>query len=135
LHGIYKKRKRKLNPFASFVLGAWFNEHIHYPFPTKNQKIQLGKELDITVTQIENYFSNRRKRDKICSCTVTGEIQKNFIESDSEPEGKLTTIKEKNYFDGNENSALFLAIRNVHQEIYNLPRELANEYDISQFLS
>jgi len=104
-------------------------------FLLKIKKIQLGKELDITVTQIENYFSNRRKRDKICSCTVTGEIQKNFIESDSEPEGKLTTIKEKNYFDGNENSALFLAIRNVHQEIYNLPRELANEYDISQFLS
>ena len=45
------------------VLLSWFEAHKVDPYPSMQEKIELGKMTGMDVKQIENWFTNRRKRN------------------------------------------------------------------------
>ena len=40
----------------------WLINHIHYPYPTKGEKQKLCDESGLTLRQVDNWFTNTRKR-------------------------------------------------------------------------
>lgn len=55
-------RRSKLSKHAVSVLSAWFNEHIHAPYPSDVVKQQLAVQAGLTEKQVHNWFTNNRKR-------------------------------------------------------------------------
>jgi len=48
---------------ALFHLNTWFDENITNPYPSKIQKDMLQQQTSLTIIQISNWFSNKRRRD------------------------------------------------------------------------
>ena len=55
-------RHQLLPDEAVDLLNEWFNEHIHSPYPTNEEKERLAMKGGITVKQVNAWFSNRRNR-------------------------------------------------------------------------
>jgi hypothetical protein len=55
--------KRGLDPYAIKELKRWARINIYNPYPTEEQKIKF-MELGLTLKQIDNWFSNFRRRKK-----------------------------------------------------------------------
>eukprot|EP00050_Salpingoeca_kvevrii_P022239 m.123341 g.123341 ORF g.123341 m.123341 type:complete len:103 (+) comp9645_c0_seq5:204-512(+) len=65
------KRQRSLSKDASRQLRAWLEAHEDDPYPSEAQKLELSAKLHITLTQINNWFVNARRRylgggSKVC---------------------------------------------------------------------
>lgn len=59
------KRKRKgLPKKATAALSSWFYEHINDPYPTEEDKNALSAATGLTLTQVNNWFGNKRIRFK-----------------------------------------------------------------------
>ncbi len=46
------------------ILNEWFDEHIANPYPQMEEKERLAKRGNITVKQVNAWFSNRRNRSQ-----------------------------------------------------------------------
>eukprot|EP01092_Planopodium_desertum_P001460 TRINITY_DN1213_c0_g1_i3.p1 TRINITY_DN1213_c0_g1~~TRINITY_DN1213_c0_g1_i3.p1 ORF type:complete len:168 (-),score=16.22 TRINITY_DN1213_c0_g1_i3:137-640(-) len=56
-------RKRKRLPSKSRkILEGWFNEHLKHPYPSEDEKTRLVALTDLSIVQIDNWFSNARRR-------------------------------------------------------------------------
>lgn len=60
--GSNKRSKRALNPQAVESMNRWYFSHIHYPYPTDEEKMKLAQEGNITVAQVTCWFANKRNR-------------------------------------------------------------------------
>lgn len=49
---------------ARLKLDAWFNEHFENPYPKLAEKKKLAESCGINLSQVDNYFGNRRRRVK-----------------------------------------------------------------------
>ncbi|SCU96311.1 LADA_0H00232g1_1 [Lachancea dasiensis] len=47
-----------------FTLEEWFHCHSTYPYPTKTQARTLSEKTGLTIKQVENWLSNRRRKLK-----------------------------------------------------------------------
>ena len=45
------------------VLRDWFDQHALDPYPSNDEKVELAKRANMDVKQVENWFTNRRKRN------------------------------------------------------------------------
>jgi hypothetical protein len=61
---------------AEMVLKRWFMENYHDPYPMQHEKIMLAKECGITVSQVNNWFQNVRKRKEEIPCKFSQEIER-----------------------------------------------------------
>jgi hypothetical protein len=43
-------------------LRSWFEDHIHHPYPTEEEKDLLAMQGGITIEQVNNWFINTRGR-------------------------------------------------------------------------
>ncbi|XP_064597442.1 uncharacterized protein LOC135463908 [Liolophura sinensis] len=57
-NGICKPLQHK----ARKVLTDWYNHHLHNPYPTDEEKLQLAMQGGITVSQVKSWFANKRSR-------------------------------------------------------------------------
>jgi len=57
-----KRQNRKLPDRATSILQQWFLENAKYPYPGVEEKARLQKETNLTLTQINNWFINKRGR-------------------------------------------------------------------------
>jgi predicted methyltransferase len=57
-------RKHMLPDDAVDILNEWFDEHITNPYPQMEEKERLAKRGNITVKQVNAWFSNRRNRSQ-----------------------------------------------------------------------
>lgn len=57
-----KPRRTKLPLAAILGLREWFKKLIHMPYPTAQEKAEIGAQLHLTYNQVHNWFSNTRKR-------------------------------------------------------------------------
>eukprot|EP01080_Neovahlkampfia_damariscottae_P004767 gene4767-8349_t len=57
-----KRRNRALPVDSTLILKEWFLKNIENPYPTEEQKLQLEKETNLSFTQINNWFINKRVR-------------------------------------------------------------------------
>lgn len=44
------------------ILKKWFYEHKDHAYPTDEEKLQLKEQTNLTLTQINNWFTNARRR-------------------------------------------------------------------------
>ncbi|RNA33556.1 pre B cell leukemia transcription factor 1 [Brachionus plicatilis] len=59
-----KSRKQLLPDEAVDIMNDWFQDHIHNPYPTMEEKEKLARLGGITVKQVNAWFSNRRNRSQ-----------------------------------------------------------------------
>ena len=50
---------------AVTILKSWLHEHLHNPYPTHKEKELLSKESGLSKKQIQNWFTNARKVNKL----------------------------------------------------------------------
>ncbi|KAF1329749.1 Tale class homeobox transcription factor pknox, partial [Globisporangium splendens] len=56
------KRRTNLSKTAKTVLRTWFEDHLHHPYPTEEEKEMLGMRGGIAIEQVNNWFINTRGR-------------------------------------------------------------------------
>ncbi|KAI5065137.1 hypothetical protein GOP47_0019832 [Adiantum capillus-veneris] len=59
---------------AVATLRKWFDDHISFPFPDKEQKLDLVSQTGLTLTQVDNWLSNYRYRLKIRKSDYVGNV-------------------------------------------------------------
>ena len=59
----YSKDKFKLSKQAKMLLNDWYMNHIDDPYPNIEEKAELAREAQITMKQVNNWFTNTRGRD------------------------------------------------------------------------
>jgi len=59
-----KKKKRSLPKKASDMLSNWFYDHLSDPYPSEEEKTMMAATCGLTMTQINNWFGNKRIRYK-----------------------------------------------------------------------
>jgi len=59
-----KKKRRALPKKATEGLSTWFFEHLNDPYPSEEEKSVLAAAGGLTITQVNNWFGNKRIRYK-----------------------------------------------------------------------
>jgi len=59
-----KKKRRALPKKATEHLATWFFEHLNDPYPSEEEKSILASSGGLTITQVNNWFGNKRIRYK-----------------------------------------------------------------------
>lgn len=59
-----KKRRRSLSKRATDLLNQWFFDHINDPYPSDEEKSMLAAQCVLSMSQVNNWFGNKRIRYK-----------------------------------------------------------------------
>ncbi|CAI5963854.1 unnamed protein product [Closterium sp. NIES-65] len=59
---VAKHVKGKLPEEATGKLLRWWTEHVSWPYPTEQEKLQLMGQTGLDSRQVNNWFINQRKR-------------------------------------------------------------------------
>lgn len=51
-----------LNEQAKLILNQWYEEHVHNPYPTDEEKQELASKCNISISQVKSWFANKRNR-------------------------------------------------------------------------
>ncbi|EPS40290.1 hypothetical protein H072_5904 [Dactylellina haptotyla CBS 200.50] len=57
-----KRRRGNLPKQVTDLLRNWLHAHLHHPYPTEDQKLELVSQTGLTMNQISNWFINARRR-------------------------------------------------------------------------
>jgi hypothetical protein len=55
-----RKKRRTLPKKATESLSQWFFDHINDPYPSEEEKAVLAAQGGLTITQVNNWFGNKR---------------------------------------------------------------------------
>ncbi|XP_055480345.1 pre-B-cell leukemia transcription factor 1-like [Psammomys obesus] len=58
------RKRRNFNKQATEILNEYFYSHLSNPYPSEEAKEELAKKCGITVSQVSNWFGNKRIRYK-----------------------------------------------------------------------
>ncbi|KAK6484308.1 pre-B-cell leukemia mRNAion factor 1-like isoform X1 [Huso huso] len=59
-----QRKRRNFNKQATEILNEYFYSHLSNPYPSEEAKEELAKKCAITVSQVSNWFGNKRIRYK-----------------------------------------------------------------------
>jgi len=59
-----RRKRRNFNKKSSEILNEYFYSHLSNPYPSEEAKEELARECGITVSQVSNWFGNKRIRYK-----------------------------------------------------------------------
>ena len=59
-----QKKRKQHDPSAVATLTEWFDSHTTNPYPNSEEKQHLSSLTGMTISQIETWFSNTRRRKK-----------------------------------------------------------------------
>jgi len=59
-----RRKRRNFSKHASEILNEYFYSHLSNPYPSEEAKEELAKRCKITVSQVNNWFGNKRIRYK-----------------------------------------------------------------------
>jgi hypothetical protein len=90
-------KKPQLPDDAIDILNEWFDDHINHPYPQMEEKERLARWGNITVKQVNAWFSNRRNRSqntkpKRIQRKIENEINNLYIELASNETSKEQII-------------------------------------------
>ncbi|KAH3758796.1 homeobox protein TGIF2L [Pelomyxa schiedti] len=57
-----KRKRSKLPPDATKILKAWLFSHKEKPYPTDDEKLALAERTNLSLLQLNNWFTNARRR-------------------------------------------------------------------------
>uniref|UniRef100_A0A914CX56 Homeobox domain-containing protein n=1 Tax=Acrobeloides nanus TaxID=290746 RepID=A0A914CX56_9BILA len=61
-----RRKRRNFNRQATEILNGYFESHVSNPYPSDAEKEELARQCQITVSQVSNWFGNKRIRYKKC---------------------------------------------------------------------
>ncbi|KAL5089168.1 hypothetical protein Trisim1_006020 [Trichoderma cf. simile WF8] len=70
---------------SSKLLKQWFSNHYHYPYPSKEEMKMLQHQTGLSKTQISNWLSNTRRREKMHHSTQYSQKATAAVDSDASP--------------------------------------------------
>ncbi|XP_055340146.1 homeobox protein extradenticle-like [Paramacrobiotus metropolitanus] len=59
-----RRKRRNFSKTATEVLNEYFYSHLNNPYPSEEAKEELARKCSITVSQVSNWFGNKRIRYK-----------------------------------------------------------------------
>merc|ERR1719385_139028 len=59
-----RRKRRNFSKNASEILNEYFYSHLANPYPSEEAKEELAKKCNISVSQVNNWFGNKRIRYK-----------------------------------------------------------------------
>lgn len=59
-----RRKRRNFSKQASEILNEYFYSHLSNPYPSEEAKEELARKCGITVSQVSNWFGNKRIRYK-----------------------------------------------------------------------
>jgi len=59
-----RKKRKGYSKEVSEILNSWYNDHITSPYPNEEEKRDLCNACGLTLLQLNNWFSNKRIREK-----------------------------------------------------------------------
>lgn len=59
-----RRKRRNFSKQASEILNEYFYSHLSNPYPSEEAKEELARKCSITVSQVSNWFGNKRIRYK-----------------------------------------------------------------------
>lgn len=59
-----RRKRRNFSKQATEVLNQYFYQHLSNPYPSEDAKEELARKCQITVSQVSNWFGNKRIRYK-----------------------------------------------------------------------
>lgn len=65
------KRSSSRSNTGTRPLRIWFNAHLDSPYPSESEKDCLTHESGLSRTQVSNWFSNARRREKHCKQAIS----------------------------------------------------------------
>ncbi|KAL2298216.1 hypothetical protein Nmel_017179 [Mimus melanotis] len=60
----FRRKRRNFSKQATEILNEYFYSHLSNPYPSEEAKEELAKKCSITVSQVSNWFGNKRIRYK-----------------------------------------------------------------------
>ncbi|KAL1490551.1 hypothetical protein ABEB36_013227 [Hypothenemus hampei] len=75
-----RRKRRNFSKQASEILNEYFYSHLSNPYPSEEAKEELARKCGITVSQVSNWFGNKRIRYK----RNTGRYKKNIGKAQEE---------------------------------------------------
>ncbi|MGH0182159.1 UNVERIFIED_CONTAM: hypothetical protein FKN15_008601 [Acipenser sinensis] len=60
----HRRKRRNFSKQATEVLNEYFYSHLSNPYPSEEAKEELARECSITMSQVSNWFGNKRIRYK-----------------------------------------------------------------------
>ena len=61
---VIRRKRRNFSKQASEILNEYFYSHLSNPYPSEEAKEELARKCGITVSQVSNWFGNKRIRYK-----------------------------------------------------------------------
>ncbi|EJW73057.1 hypothetical protein WUBG_16037, partial [Wuchereria bancrofti] len=55
-----RRKRRNFSKQATEVLNEYFYSHLSNPYPSEEAKEELARQCQITVSQVSNWFGNKR---------------------------------------------------------------------------
>ncbi|KAL0481109.1 hypothetical protein AKO1_012898 [Acrasis kona] len=80
-----RKKRKGYTKEVSDVLNGWYNSHIDSPYPSEEEKKIMCNQCGLTLLQLNNWFSNKRIREKKKKSTRS----RGTSESDNTPTGAI----------------------------------------------
>lgn len=68
-----RRKRRNFSKKATEVLNEYFYSHLANPYPSEEAKEELARKCNITVSQVSNWFGNKRIRYKKNICKAQEE--------------------------------------------------------------
>lgn len=68
-----RRKRRNFSKKATEILNEYFYSHLANPYPSEEAKEELARKCNITVSQISNWFGNKRIRYKKNICKAQEE--------------------------------------------------------------
>merc|ERR1712223_1466521 len=68
-----RRKRRNFSKKATEILNEYFYSHLANPYPSEEAKEELAKKCNITVSQVSNWFGNKRIRYKKNICKAQEE--------------------------------------------------------------
>lgn len=68
---------------SSKLLKQWFSNHYHYPYPSKEEMKMLQHQTGLSKTQISNWLSNTRRREKMHHSTQSSQRATAAVDSNT----------------------------------------------------
>ncbi|XP_075038616.1 pre-B-cell leukemia transcription factor 1 isoform X2 [Mixophyes fleayi] len=112
-----RRKRRNFNKQATEILNEYFYSHLSNPYPSEEAKEELAKKCGITVSQVSNWFGNKRIRYKKnigSKQTERGAVQ---------PQNKVQFLSPQNLgssssFNMSNSGDLFMSVQSLNGDSY-----------------
>ncbi|XP_040216095.1 pre-B-cell leukemia transcription factor 1 isoform X7 [Rana temporaria] len=129
-----RRKRRNFNKQATEILNEYFYSHLSNPYPSEEAKEELAKKCGITVSQVSNWFGNKRIRYKKNignKQTERGAVQ---------PQNKVQFLSPQNLgssssFNMSNSGDLFMSVQSLNGDSYQGAQVGANVQSQPEFCS